>query len=31
MDDEFIDCCCVVAWMDQWMNKVSLDAAWTDD
>ena len=20
IDEEFIDCCCMVGWMDQWMN-----------
>ena len=25
MDNEFIDCCCVVSWMDQWMNNDSMD------
>ena len=25
MDDKFIDCCCMVCWMDQWMNNGSLD------
>ena len=25
MDDEFIDCCCMVCWMDEWMNNGTLD------
>ena len=25
MDDEFIDCWCMIGWMDQWMNNGSLD------
>ena len=25
IDDEFTDCCCMVGWMDQWMNNGSSD------